>query len=29
MLGGDYKNFIPEKIYEFSKTKLLEEKWQY
>ena len=25
MLGGDYKNFIPEKIYEFSKTKLMEE----
>ena len=24
MLGGDYKNFIPEKIYEFSKTKLME-----
>ena len=24
LLGGDYKNFIPEKIYEFSKTKLME-----
>lgn len=29
MLGGDYKNFIPEKIYEFSKNKLMEEKWQF
>ena len=24
LLGGDYKNFIPEKIYTFSKTKLME-----
>ena len=24
LLGGDYKKFIPEKIYEFSKTKLME-----